>query len=61
MPVLKIKRVSDPPGDDDGACILIDRLWPRGFSKDKAAIDLSLKNIALFDGLRKCFYGSPHD
>jgi len=59
MPVLKIKRVYDPPGDDDGARILVDRLWPRGLSKDKAALDLWLKEIAPSDGLRKRFHGNP--
>jgi len=59
MPVLKIKRVYDPPGDDDGARVLVDRLWPRGLSKDKAALDLWLKDIAPSDGLRKRFHGDP--
>lgn len=61
MPALKIKRVYDPPGDDDGARILVDRLWPRGLSKDKAALDLWLKDIAPSDGLRKRFHGKPDD
>ena len=59
MPVLKIKRVYDPPGDDDGARVLVDRLWPRGLSKDKAVLDLWLKDIAPSDGLRKRFHGNP--
>ncbi len=61
MPVLKIKRVYNPPGDDDGARVLVDRLWPRGLSKDKAAVDLWLKDIAPSDGLRKRFHGKPED
>jgi uncharacterized protein YeaO (DUF488 family) len=61
MPVLKIKRVYDLPNDDDGARILVDRLWPRGLSKDKAAVDLWLKDIAPSDGLRKRFHGKRED
>jgi uncharacterized protein YeaO (DUF488 family) len=59
MPAPKIKRVYDPPADDDGARVLVDRLWPRGLSKDKAAVDLWLKDIAPSDGLRKRFHGNP--
>ena len=59
MPVLKIKRVYDPPGREDGARVLVDRLWPRGLSKDKAALDLWLKEIAPSDALRKRFHGNP--
>lgn len=58
---LKIKRVYDLPGEDDGACILVDRLWPRGLPKDKTAIGLWLKDIAPSDGLRKRFHGDPED
>lgn len=61
MPVLKIKRVYASPGDDDGARILVDRLWPRGLSKGKAAIDLWLKEVAPSDGLRRRFHGKPED
>ncbi len=61
MPALKIKRVYAPPGDDDGARILVDRLWPRGLSKDKAALDFWLRDIAPSDGLRKRFHGNPED
>jgi uncharacterized protein YeaO (DUF488 family) len=61
MPALKIKRVYDLPGDDDGVRILVDRLWPRGLSKDKAAVNLWLKDIAPSDGLRKRFHGKPED
>jgi uncharacterized protein YeaO (DUF488 family) len=61
MPVLKIKRVYVSPGADDGARILVDRLWPRGLSKDKAAVDLWLRDVAPSDGLRKRFHGKPED
>ena len=39
MPAIKIKRVYGKPADDDGYRILVDRLWPRGLTKQKAAID----------------------
>lgn len=61
MPALKIKRIYAPPGDDDGARILVDRLWPRGLSKDKAALDFWLRDIAPSDGLRKRFHRNPED
>lgn len=57
----KIKRVYDPPDAADGARILVDRLWPRGISKDKAKIDLWLKDIAPSDALRKKFHGKPDE
>ena len=50
-----IKRVYDPPMQDDGYRILVDRLWPRGLSKDKAKIDLWLKDIAPSAALRQWF------
>lgn len=61
MTTLKIKRVYDPPEAADGARILVDRLWPRGLSKDKVQIDLWLKDIAPSNALRKKFHGKPDD
>lgn len=61
MTTLKIKRVYDPPAAADGSRILVDRLWPRGISKDRAKIDLWLKDIAPSDALRKKFHGKPDD
>jgi len=52
-PALAIKRVYAPPGADDGTRVLVDRLWPRGLSKDKARIDLWLRDIAPSDALRR--------
>ena len=45
MPV-RIKRVYDAPAKDDGERILVDRLWPRGLSKEKAHLDEWMKDIA---------------
>ena len=57
----KVKRVYDPPAAADGARILVDRLWPRGIAKDRAKIDLWLKDIAPSDALRERFHGHPED
>jgi uncharacterized protein YeaO (DUF488 family) len=48
-----VKRVYETPADDDGTRILVDRLWPRGLTKEKAQVDLWLKDIAPSDELRK--------
>ena len=58
---VSIKRVYEPPTDGDGTRVLVDRLWPRGMSKDQARIDLWLKDIAPSDALRKRFHGKPDD
>jgi uncharacterized protein YeaO (DUF488 family) len=57
--MIRIKRVYDPPGPQDGYRILIDRLWPRGLSKDKADIDEWRKDLAPSDRLRKWFKHEP--
>ncbi len=56
---IKIKRVYEKPGDEDGFRILVDRLWPRGLTKEKAAVDLWLKDIAPSTELRKWFNHDP--
>jgi len=56
---LKIKRVYEKPGKEDGKRILVDRLWPRGLTKEKARIDLWLKDIAPTTELRKWFGHDP--
>ena len=55
----RMKRVYENPAPEDGFRILVDRLWPRGVSKEKAAVDLWLKEIAPSDGLRKWFSHDP--
>lgn len=57
--MIRIKRVYEELGDDDGHRILIDRLWPRGISKENAHIDLWLKEIAPSTELRKWFNHDP--
>lgn len=56
---LRIKRVYDLPDKHDGRRILVDRLWPRGLIKEKARIDLWLKDIAPSTELRKWFDHDP--
>ena len=56
---LRIKRVYEPVGDGDGLRVLVDRLWPRGIAKEKAHIDLWLRDVAPSDALRKRFHGHP--
>ncbi len=55
----KIKRVYEKPDKEDGFRVLADRLWPRGLTKEKAAVDLWLKEIAPSTELRKWFAHDP--
>ncbi len=57
--MIRIKRIYDPPGEGDGFRVLVDRLWPRGVSKDEADIDLWVRDVAPSDGLRKWFSHDP--
>ena len=57
--MIKIKRVYEKPENEDGFRILVDRLWPRGLTKEKAGINLWLRNIAPSDHLRKWFGHDP--
>ncbi len=56
---IRIKRVYEQPSHEDGKRILVDRLWPRGLSKEKASVDLWLKDIAPSTELRKWFAHDP--
>ena len=53
------KRIYDPASPADGYRVLVDRIWPRGVSKEKAGIDLWMKEIAPSDKLRKWFGHDP--
>ena len=59
--MINIKRIYDEPSDKDGIRILVDRLWPRGISKEKAKIDFWFKNIAPSNELRKSFHETAID
>jgi uncharacterized protein YeaO (DUF488 family) len=56
---VKTKRIYDPAEPDDGFRILVDRLWPRGISKERAMIDVWLKEIAPSADLRTWFGHRP--
>lgn len=51
--LINVKSVYDAPNESDGFRILVDRLWPRGLSREKAKIDLWLKDVAPTDELRR--------
>jgi len=53
--MLRIKRVYEKPTKEDGCRVLVDRLWPRGMTKEVAQIDLWMKEVAPSDALRKSF------
>jgi len=55
----RIKRVYEPPARGDGLRVLVDRLWPRGLTKEKAQVDVWLKEIAPSDALRRLFHRDP--
>lgn len=56
---IAIKRIYEEPAPGDGARILVDRLWPRGVSKERAKLDLWLKDIAPSTELREWFGHDP--
>jgi uncharacterized protein YeaO (DUF488 family) len=57
---IRIKRVYEEPDEFDGIRILVDRLWPRGLTKERACVDLWLKDIAPSTELRKWFGHEPN-
>lgn len=58
MPVV-VKRVYEKPVRADGTRVLVDRLWPRGLTKARAAIDAWLRDLAPSDALRHWFHARP--
>lgn len=56
---VQVRRVYEEPRSDDGARILVDRLWPRGLAKARAALDEWCKNVAPSDELRKWYSHDP--
>ena len=56
---VRIKRAYEPADDGDGYRVLVDRLWPRGVSKDRAHLDLWMKDIAPSTELRRWFGHDP--
>lgn len=56
---VELKRAYEPPSPDDGMRVLVDRLWPRGLSKEQLAVDLWLKEVAPSDELRRWYGHEP--
>ncbi|MBB4091741.1 DUF488 domain-containing protein [Ochrobactrum pecoris] len=59
MTTIELKRIYEAPSPDDGYRVLVDRVWPRGMTKEKADIDLWAKDIAPSTDLRKWFGHDP--
>ena len=59
MRPLKTKRVYKEPAGDDGTRVLVDRLWPRGLTREKGAIDAWHKDLAPSDELRRWYAHRP--
>jgi uncharacterized protein YeaO (DUF488 family) len=59
MGSVRIKRIYELPDPSDGFRVLVDRLWPRGISKERAALDLWMKEIAPSAELRRWFGHDP--
>jgi uncharacterized protein YeaO (DUF488 family) len=57
--MIRLKRVYEKPSRDDGLRVLVDRLWPRGLTKERAALSLWLKDVAPSAELRKWFGHDP--
>lgn len=55
MPDIRTKRVYDPPSPDDGSRLLVDRVWPRGLTKEKVQAQQWLKEVAPSTELRQWF------
>jgi uncharacterized protein YeaO (DUF488 family) len=58
-PDVRVRRVYEHPAPDDGRRLLVDRLWPRGLSKDAAHIDEWVKDVAPSDELRRWYGHEP--
>ena len=57
--MIRVKRVYDEPARGDGLRVLVDRLWPRGLSKERAKVDVWLKDVAPSHELRRWFHHDP--
>jgi uncharacterized protein YeaO (DUF488 family) len=56
---IRLKRVYDPPGEEDGYRVLVERLWPRGIAKERARLGLWLKDAGASPELRTWFGHDP--
>jgi uncharacterized protein YeaO (DUF488 family) len=59
VPDYRVKRVYEDPNPKDGLRVLVDRIWPRGMSKEKARIDSWMKELGPSTELRKWFGHDP--
>jgi uncharacterized protein YeaO (DUF488 family) len=59
MAMIALKRIYEDPCPEDGFRVLVERLWPRGLTKERAAVDLWLKDVAPSPELRKWFGHDP--
>jgi uncharacterized protein YeaO (DUF488 family) len=59
MATIRLKRVYEEPAPDDGSRILVERLWPRGLSKERAAVDRWIKDVAPSPELRRWYNHDP--
>jgi uncharacterized protein YeaO (DUF488 family) len=57
--MIQLKRVYEKPSRNDGCRVLVDRLWPRGLTKERAALDVWLKDVAPSTELRRWFGHDP--
>nr|WP_279327412.1 DUF488 family protein [Chelativorans petroleitrophicus] len=58
---IRVKRIYEAAEEADGRRVLVDRLWPRGLSKERAEIHAWLKDLAPSDELRKWFHAHPEE
>jgi uncharacterized protein YeaO (DUF488 family) len=58
-PTIQVRRIYDDPRPTDGARVLVDRLWPRGVSKERAALSVWLKDVAPSAQLRQWYRHDP--
>jgi uncharacterized protein YeaO (DUF488 family) len=59
MTSINVKRIYEEPSKEDGYRILVDRLWPRGFTKERAGIDEWAKQVSPSSDIRKEFHQNP--
>jgi uncharacterized protein YeaO (DUF488 family) len=56
---IRLKRAYEKPASDDGLRVLVERLWPRGLTKERAAVDLWMKDVAPSPELRRWYDHDP--
>ncbi|MCA9645250.1 MAG: DUF488 family protein [Polyangiaceae bacterium] len=58
---LRLKRIYEAPSPEDGQRVLVDRLWPRGLSKEKAELTVWLRDASPSDALRRKVHAAPEE